>query len=276
MAITHRNGYRYGGEVTSSYNEVRMTPLTTADQLVLESTMTISPETRPLRYWDYWGTVVHAFDVHVPHRELSIVARSVVETPTGGAAEPDAAWAVLRAPSTADRFAELLFPTSFVPFDEELTSVAAELAAQTTPRGLVNEVSAWARSVLEYAPGATGVRTSAIEAFRGGRGVCQDFAHLVLAALRGVGVPARYVSGYLYPEDEAPVGHTVVGQSHAWVEAWTGDWFGVDATNGRPVGDHHVIVARGRDYADVTPLKGVYHGPPSESPGVQVELTRLG
>jgi transglutaminase-like putative cysteine protease len=106
--------------------------------------------------------------------------------------------------------------------------------------------------------------------------VCQDFAHLVLAALRGVGVPARYVSGYLYPEDEAPVGHTVVGQSHAWVEAWTGDWFGVDATNGRPVGDHHVIVARGRDYADVTPLKGVYHGPPSESPGVQVELTRLG
>jgi transglutaminase-like putative cysteine protease len=275
LAITHRNGYRYSGEVTSSYNEVRMTPLTTPDQLVVESTVSITPTTRPLRYWDYWGTVVHAFDVHSPHTELSIVARSVVDTPDRPVSNPDLAWAVLRAASTADRFAELLFPTAFVPFDDELIAVGAELAERTTPRGAVNATSEWVRSVLEYQPGVTGVHTSALEAFRGGRGVCQDFAHLALAVLRSIGVPARYVSGYLYPDEEAPVGHTVVGQSHAWVEAWTGEWWAVDVTNGRAVGDQYVVVARGRDYADVAPLKGVYHGPPSESLGVRVELTRL-
>jgi transglutaminase-like putative cysteine protease len=88
-------------------------------------------------------------------------------------------------------------------------------------------------------------------------------------------VPARYVSGYLYPRRDAAVGDTVAGQSHAWVEWWSGDWAGFDPTNGLTPGHRHVIVARGRDYTDVTPLKGVYHGAPSTGLGVTVEITRL-
>jgi len=94
--------------------------------------------------------------------------------------------------------------------------------------------------------------------------------------LRGMGIPARYVSGYLHPKPDAEHGETVEGQSHAWVEWWCGGWEGYDPTNGVPTGVRHVIVARGREYADVTPLKGMYHGAPSSELGVSVQVTRLG
>jgi transglutaminase-like putative cysteine protease len=93
--------------------------------------------------------------------------------------------------------------------------------------------------------------------------------------LRAVGIPARYVSGYLHPVREAEVGESSAGQSHAWVEWWVGEWAGFDPTNGLPAGEHHVVVARGRDYADVAPLKGIYHGPANTLLGVEVEVTRL-
>ena len=128
---------------------------------------------------------------------------------------------------------------------------------------------------MEYVPGSTGVRTSAQEAWSLRKGVCQDIAHLTLGMLRAVGIPARYVSGYLFPLAGGAVGDTVAGQSHAWVEWWCGDWVPFDPTNGVPIGVRHVTVAHGRDYADVTPLKGVYHGAPSTDLGVTVEITRL-
>jgi transglutaminase-like putative cysteine protease len=90
-----------------------------------------------------------------------------------------------------------------------------------------------------------------------------------------LGIPARYVSGYLYPAIDSAVGVEVAGESHAWLEAWVGDWVAFDPTNGSAVGERHVVVARGRDYADVPPLKGVYHGAPSEFLAVSVGLTRL-
>ena len=113
-------------------------------------------------------------------------------------------------------------------------------------------------SHLRYTPGVTEVSTSALEAFQAGQGVCQDYAHLTLALLRTIGVPARYVSGYLHPRKDAPKGEVVSGESHAWVEAWVGDWWGFDPTNGVPAGERHVIVGRGRDYADVPPIRGIY------------------
>ena len=96
-----------------------------------------------------------------------------------------------------------------------------------------------------------------------------------LAVLRAAGIPARYVSGYLYPDGEGVVGRTHEGEGHAWLEAWIGDWFPIDPTSGAPVAERHVLVARGRDYADVTPLKGVYQGGPSRSLTVRVALTRV-
>jgi transglutaminase-like putative cysteine protease len=118
------------------------------------------------------------------------------------------------------------------------------------------------------------VGTSAVEAWHAGRGVCQDYAHISLAVLRAMGVPARYVPGYFYPKAEGTVGAKVIGESHAWVEAWTGDWAPYDPTNRVSVGERHVIVARGRDYSDVSPLRGIYSGPAGSSAEVTVELVR--
>ncbi len=128
------------------------------------------------------------------------------------------------------------------------------------------------RVAFDTDPTHTG--TSAAEAFALGRGVCQDFAHAMLSLLRSAGIPARYVSGYLHTEEEA-LGETVRGESHAWVEVWNGGWEGLDPTNDRTVGAAHVLVARGRDYADVPPLKGIYAGGASQGLGVDVEITQL-
>jgi transglutaminase-like putative cysteine protease len=106
-------------------------------------------------------------------------------------------------------------------------------------------------------------------------GVCQDFAHLTLVLLRHLGIPARYVSGNVHPEATAPTGVTVTGTSHAWVEAWLGGWHPLDPTSGTPVGELHVTVGTGRDYRDVAPFLGVYHGGTLEELIVDVELTRV-
>lgn len=104
--------------------------------------------------------------------------------------------------------------------------------------------------------------------------MCQDFVQLAIALLRTMGIPARYASGYLHPQADAQIGDTVHGESHAWCEAWTGDWRPFDPTNAVAIGERHVLVARGRDYRDVPPLKGIVSGAPSTTPAVSVELTR--
>jgi transglutaminase-like putative cysteine protease len=136
-------------------------------------------------------------------------------------------------------------------------------------------ISARVREHVTYMPGATGVRTNAQEAWDKGQGVCQDMAQLTVALLRAAGLPARYVSGYLHPDVHAEPGRAAVGQSHAWVEYWAGSWIPLDPTSGAEVGERHVVVARGRDYTDVPPLKGLYHGPPDSDMEVTVEVTRL-
>jgi transglutaminase-like putative cysteine protease len=128
---------------------------------------------------------------------------------------------------------------------------------------------------LRYERGATHVRTSSAQARAAGGGVCQDFAHVTLALLRAAGLPARYVSGYLHPAAEAGIGETTTGESHAWVEFWAGAWAAADPTSLAEVGSRHVLLARGRDYADVRPLSGIYSGPAAEHLGVTVEVTRL-
>jgi len=127
---------------------------------------------------------------------------------------------------------------------------------------------------MEYMPGITGVHSTGAEAWVERKGVCQDITHITLGALREVGIPARYVSGYLHPNPHAEVGVAVTGESHAWVEWFTGDWEGFDPTNRIEIGDRHVLVGRGRDYNDVPPLRGVYAGPYKSDLHVQVTITR--
>ncbi|MBA3654193.1 MAG: transglutaminase family protein [Actinobacteria bacterium] len=276
LRINHESGYSYAAPASASYNEVRITPLTTDRQLTLEATVTVrpSPPSRMLRYWDYWGTVVHAFDLHQPHEALWVAGRSLVET-NPATRPPPSTWAEIDDPETVDRFSEFLAPSAYVPAGDGISDVADELRRQATPDAAVTAVVAWVSDALVYQPGATSVQTTALEALRGGRGVCQDFAHLSLAALRAAGIPSRYASGYFYSTPDAAIGEAMIGESHAWVEAWTGSWWGIDPTNGVLAGERHVLVGRGRDYSDVPPLKGIFTGGRSTSLGVKVELTRV-
>ena len=220
--------------------------------------------------------MVDAFDIHEPHTDLVVTGTSVVETSalpgSGLGASAGTTWPATRSATAS--------PSCWrrrlrVPITGEVAEAARTLADGLSPVDACLAATEWVRSRLRYQPGTTDSSTSAIEALRRGSGVCQDFVHLSLAVLRAMGIPARYTSGYLHPSPEADIGLTVEGQSHAWLEAWTGDWQAVDPTNGGKVGERHVIVARARDYADVSPLKGIYNGAPSTALGVSVELTRL-
>jgi transglutaminase-like putative cysteine protease len=276
IAVRHRTGYRYAGAVRASYNEARLTPPSTDGQRTIQAALAITPAVRPLRYVDYWGTTVDAFDIHVPHTELVVLATSTVETAPPRPGPADVGWSDLADAAVKARFAELLAASSYVQIEPELAEVGRSLRAGSTPVQTGLRAAEWTHQTLRYERGATHVHTSSAEARSAGKGVCQDFAHVTLALLRAVGLPARYVSGYLHPAMEAEVGETTAGESHAWVEFWAGDWVAVDPTSLATVGSRHVLLARGRDYADVRPLSGVYSGPAAEHFGVTVEVTRLG
>jgi len=252
-----------------------MMPMTGAGQTTLFSQVECAPSASTWRYRDYWGTQVSVFDLQRPHQQLRVTATSLVETASPPSTAPAAGWDVLRDASTVDEWCELLAPTPLTTVSDETVRLVRDLVGDATPLDAARAVADWVRETVAYVPGSTGVRTSAQEAYSLGKGVCQDIAHLTVALLRGLGIPARYVSGYLYPKADGTIGDTVAGQSHAWVEWWCGEWAGFDPTNGVPLSPRHVLVARGRDYDDVPPLKGVYHGAPSTGLGVTVEITRL-
>jgi transglutaminase-like putative cysteine protease len=279
VRIRHKTGIRYDGPVGSSYNEARMAPQTEPRQTTLDARIEVWPPARSQRYSDYWGTQVYAFDLHEPHDSLTVTATSTVDVHASAAAteaSDPVGWADLAGEEVRDRWCEYLLPTPQTALDDELAGWAERTRAYSThPYDAARAICAEVSAEVTYLPGATGVGTSATQAWRQRAGVCQDISHLTLGLLRAAGIPARYVSGYLHPEPEAGRGRSVVGQSHAWIEWWLGDWFGFDPTNGVPAGERHIVVGRGRDYADVAPLRGVYSGPPSTGQQVEVKLTRL-
>ena len=276
LQVRHTTGYRYDTEVTASYNEARLVPQTGPAQLTLESRVQTSPPARQQRYWDYWGTQVTSFDVSTPHRELEVTAVCVVETADAAPPPAGATWTLLQSEAVRDAHVELLTPSARTVPCEELVALATSTVEGLEPYEAALALLERVHGAVAYRAGSTGVSTNAAQAWEQGAGVCQDIAHVSLAVLRAAGIPARYVSGYLHPGGPAaPVGETVHGESHAWIEMWLGEWWGYDPTNAEPAGERHVVVARGRDYADVPPLKGVYSGGGAQSLGVVVEVTRL-
>jgi len=206
--VRHRTGYEYASQVRASYNEARMTPVSGGGQHALESRVETGPPARLLRYVDYWGTVVHAFDVHVPHIELVVTATSVVETAGPRPAPPETGWEALAEPAVRDRFAELTVPSRYVLLEPEVVKVGEALAAAHRPAEAGRRAVGWVHDQLDYVRGVTGVHSTSAEARAAARGVCQDYAHLALALLRGMGLPSRYVSGYLLPDGDGAVGRT--------------------------------------------------------------------
>jgi transglutaminase-like putative cysteine protease len=275
LEIVHETRMHYQGAARASYNEARMTPLTLPSQNALQTRVSVGNGTPVWAYPDYWGTVVSSFDVQAPHNELTVRSHAMVETSAAPAAPEPLAWDELHAQADAGIAAEYLAATPRTTVDAALAEAARERTRGAGPLETASDIAAWVRERVAYVPGATEVQTSAQEAWDKSQGVCQDIAHLTVALLRETGLPARYVSGYLHPRPEAGIGQAVAGQSHAWVEYWAGDWVAADPTNQASVGEGHVVVARGRDYADVPPLKGIYHGAPSVAMDVTVEVTRL-
>jgi transglutaminase-like putative cysteine protease len=280
LRIEHTTKVVYTGPVLTSFNEARMTPLTLPTQTTLESRVTAGAGVPVWAYVDYWGTVVSVFDLPEAHDDLLIRAISTVETePFGGIPVPGTrpGWPELRQHGRSGRLLEYLLPTALTTVADDISEAAiGEISGPSmSPDETAAAISALVHDHVTYLPGATGVRTNAQEAWDKGQGVCQDMAQIAVSLMRASGLPARYVSGYLHPDPKAEPGSTSVGQSHAWVEYWAGSWIALDPTSGAPVGERHVAVARGRDYGDVPPLKGIYHGPPDSDMQVTVEVTRL-
>lgn len=276
LRIKHVTGFHYDGEVTASYNEARMLPASSDGQLVLYSNIEILPISSSHSYVDYWGTRVTSFEIITPHSELSLTATSLVEVRQRDHPDHRLTWDSLADEiEKATAYVEQLEQTPRTQPPAEVVQIARDIVATAaTPCEAALQISQAIGDRIEYMSGVTGVHTTAAEAWDQKRGVCQDITHLAIGALRSVGIPARYVSGYLHPQPDAAIGQTVAGESHAWVEWFCGDWRGFDPTNLIDIGDRHVTVGRGRDYNDVAPLRGVYAGPYGSKLFVTVEITR--
>ena len=275
LQVVHRSAFRYAGPVRSSYNEARVTPENSGRQTTLRSRVEIEPTATVHAYRDYWGSTVTAFDLHGPHTELVVQATSVVEAGPEQHAPDPLDWPGLTDPDVLDRFGEMLRPTPLTAIDEPVVRDARAAVGDAGPRDAGHAVCRFVRDHMEYLSGSTNVKTNAMQAWTSGKGVCQDISHVSVGLLRAIGLPARYVSGYLHPRPAAGIGQAVTGESHAWVEWWDGGWHGFDPTNSTDIGNRHVTLGRGRDYADVPPFKGIFSGPRSEGHTVTVEVTRL-
>ncbi|GAA1536519.1 transglutaminase family protein [Nocardioides humi] len=274
LRIAHVTGFEYDGLVSASYNEARMTPQTAARQTVTHSRVEVEPHPWAQTYRDYWGTMVTAFEVLAPHRELVVTATSVVRTEAAPPAGPVVSWEDLAAPG--DDLGEYLALTDRVRPPADLAALTRGLVADgAAPAEVAREVCRLVHDGVEYRPGSTDVHAEAATAWSQRSGVCQDIAHLTVGALRQAGIPSRYVSGYLLPRTDPVVGEETHGESHAWVEWWAGGWQAYDPTNDQPPGERHVVVATGRDYADVRPLSGIYTGAGTSRMFVDVQITRL-
>jgi transglutaminase-like putative cysteine protease len=277
--IRHITRFRYGSPISESVMEVRMQPRTEGGQRCLDFRLHTSPRAQILGYRDDLGNAVHHFDVPGSHTLLTITAEALVEVtpqpPLPLVLEP-AAWTDLDALAATDAHWFELAPSHFAQPTALLREFARELRLErradplTTLRALTADVY----DSFAYAAQMTHVHSPIDDALRSRQGVCQDFAHIMIALVRELGVPCRYVSGYLFHRHEDH-DRSADDATHAWVEALLPGlgWVGFDPTNNIPVLDRHIRVALGRDYADVPPTRGVFKGKTDSTLEVAVRVT---
>lgn len=264
--IRHLTRFRYSCPVSESIMETRMHPRSDSRQHCLTFSLSVSPRCRVFSYRDYLGNVVQHFDIPGDHNQLVIVAESVVEQQTlpdvPSFLAPDA-WSALDDLIEAGDFREMLLPSTFAVETPALRQLAErmDVTRRDDPLMLVHEINRRLFEYFEYEPRSTRVDSPIDEAIVNGKGVCQDFAHTMIALLRHVRIPARYVSGYLYRSREDH-DRSTPDATHAWVEALFPHlgWVGFDPTNNLVAHRRHIRTAIGRDYADVPPTHGVFRG----------------
>jgi transglutaminase-like putative cysteine protease len=280
FAIRYLTEYRYDSPVTDNLNSLRVRPATTSTQRCDEFHTRIEPEARVSRYLDYFGTEVLEFGVPTSHEALTIDVRARVVT-----AEPPAptagGWDDLRDPAYFDVAGEFALPWEDQPTLEAVAELEQEIRGED-PLGTLERLVATIPQRFDYRRGATFVGSSVRDLLAAGAGVCQDFVHLSLLLLRGHGIAARYVSGYLWAARDDDAVDSVEVDTHAWLEALLPaadggkpTWVGADPTNSGLAGERHVKIGHGRFYADVAPVKGIYHGGAASTLDAAVRMSRL-
>lgn len=278
--IRHITRFRYDAPIRESVMEARLHPLNSGNQRCLDFMLAITPRARLTRYHDHLGNSIHHFDIPTEHNQLLLVAESVVQVdppPPLPAALPAAAWAEVDRLAWDAAFWDLLQPSIFTQPTRLLAGLAAELEVDTRgadPLSTLMDLNGKLFLAFSYAPKSTNVDSTIDEAIAQRRGVCQDFTHIMLALVRRLGIPCRYVSGYLFHQGENH-DRSEDDASHAWVEAFLPElgWVGFDPTNNLIAGERHIRVAVGRDYADAPPTRGVFKGRAASELGVSVRIS---
>lgn len=274
LKIHHKTIYEYPRSVINSVNEARLCPLTDERQSCLSFRLTTSPRSQPYSYADYFGNIVHYFDIQEPHTRLEIAADAeVVTEDIDGSARlyADLSPYLPLSSEERDRLLDYLSETPLTTIGPQVNALVAAIGeGYLTVSQYVQAAADAVRNALKYEAGITSVTTTAEEALQIGAGVCQDFTHIFLAVCRRLGIPARYVSGYLCLAADRNERQA----SHAWAEVLLPQqgWVGLDVANGLAVNARYVRVAIGRDYADVPPIRGAYSGPPGTEPVVAVHV----
>ncbi|MBC7526940.1 MAG: transglutaminase family protein [Chthonomonadaceae bacterium] len=287
LRVQHITHYAYASPAFDSHNEARLMPLSDEEQTCLAFRLTTEPVVKIFEYDTPVGRV-HHFNLHQPHSILEIRAESEVFT---NRINPFRRLQLVtddrdfyRRDDIRQRYAEFLTSTERVPLvpeTERIARVARNQSGVAVASFLIT-LNRLMHRVFTYSPGATDVNTSILQVLEQEKGVCQDFAHLMLSVLRSEGIPSRYVSGYLHTghdaatEDEPEQTRVSNEAMHAWVECLLPDetWCGFDPTNNLVVNSHYIKVHHGRDYSDVTPLKGLYRGAIDSKMKIFVRVTR--
>jgi len=274
-AIRHVTTFRYKPAVGESIMEVRMQPRSDLRQRCLTFALEVHPRANVMSYRDFFGNAVHHFDIPGRHQTIEISAQAIVEVtpPLDPRQRKSSAWDELDTRVQEGDYWEMLLPSQFAKPTELLKKLAAELNLKRSgePLVLLRELNEALYDKFDYVPNSTNVDSPIDDALRTRQGVCQDFAHIMIALVRQLKIPCRYVSGYLYhgseDKDRSPAGAT-----HAWVEAYLGEagWVAFDPTNNLLGSERHVCVAVGRDYSDVPPTRGVYKGEADSELSVRV------
>ena len=278
-SIKHLTKFHYASPVSESVMEARMHPRSEGNQRCLTFHLAVSPRCRVFAYRDHVGNNVHHFDIPGQHSYLVIVAESLLDVqpaPEVPSSLPPDAWAEADAMVQMGDFWENLLPSEFAEPTPLLLDLAnkLEVCRRHDPLSLLRELNQRLYDYFDYVPKSTKVDSPIDEAIQSRQGVCQDFAHVMIALVRSLRIPCRYVSGYLYRRAQDH-DRSVVDATHAWVEAFLPPlgWVGFDPTNCLLASDRHIRTAIGRDYADVPPTRGIFRGHTASDLSVAVRVT---
>jgi transglutaminase-like putative cysteine protease len=277
--VHHTTAFIYDQPIRESVMEVRMKPRSEASQRCLEFSLTTKPAARTHSYTDFLGNVVQHFDIPSVHDRLEVTAVALVETYSNGSipATGTDSWGQLDSLAQTAEHWDWLHPSHFASPSDKLSAFAerAGIRREADPLSVLTQTREALHAAIRYDRGATRVDSPIDECLDKQSGVCQDFAHVFIALARGLGIPARYVSGYLFHR-EGDAEPAAGAATHAWAEAFIPGigWLGFDPSNNCATGERHIRVAIGRDYKDVPPNRGVFRGIANHTLDVHVDVQR--